>query len=99
MAEKILGLLSAAVLGGIVFFYVIVKCVGTAIREAPSVRRQIIEYCMRYEPQCMSLPLDPERVAALENGYSLGLEHVDAVAGVEEGMRVASGRCRCGAQK
>jgi hypothetical protein len=90
MAEKILGLLSAFVLGGVAAFFYLTWCFKFMVQHMPETRRKMRELIERYEPQRVALdfPLSPGRVAATREAHGWS---------VECGMRAISGRCiQCG---
>jgi hypothetical protein len=85
MAEKILGLLSAFVLGIVAGFFVFVWAIKNTIRYAPELRRQLREYIDRHEPRLVALGDFP---STIQQPHGIP---------IEIGMRAVSGRCiQCG---
>ena len=98
MAEKILGLLSAFVLGAVGgFFYFVYSLKFCLEHNLWGMRSEIREFIERYEPHAGPFELPSDfRVAALRAGSLAGQFHFDATT-IEQGMRAASGRCgQCG---
>jgi len=100
MAEKILGLLSAFVLGGVAGFFYLVHCFKFIVEHNLfNFRGKLRSLLERYEPQIVALgdclPLSPDRIEAVRAGYYAA----QGLAGfaIELGMRAVAGRCvQCG---
>jgi hypothetical protein len=84
MAEKILGLLSAFVLGGVSGFFYLAYCFKFVVRHMPETRTKIRALLDRYEPQ---------RVA-LHPGYgTMPVSFCSEALAIELGLRGVSGHC------
>lgn len=103
MAEKILGLLAAFVLGGVAGFFYLAHCLKFIVEHNLwGLRDKLRGLVDRYEPQYNNreplFRLPSDRVEAVRAGYQVGQVqfHFDAKT-IEQGLRAASGRCgQCG---
>lgn len=91
MAEKILALIAAFVLGVGTTWFVIGKCLGAALRHAPSIRQKVKDFIRRIEetePTPSTLPSSFPRDFRFVGGPPETARHAAIRAGYEAGSLV-----------